>query len=126
MLACRNTRPGFVQRWPTNRSPAVRSVRRWKPRSLTSKPGGVAPDLAPHPPDDVIRERFYVLVPPGTARREARPLPRRHRVEHAHGPSTRRLPAQLCRAEDGGVRRHVDEAARGRLRFERRGTADAA
>src|SRR2546430_12623729 len=34
----KNTRPGVVQRWPTNRSPAVRSVQRWKPRSLTSKP----------------------------------------------------------------------------------------
>src|SRR5256886_17542672 len=47
MLACRNTRPGVVQRWPTNRSPAVRSVRRWKPRSLTSKPGVVVLSAKP-------------------------------------------------------------------------------
>src|SRR5437773_340109 len=158
MLACRNTRPGFVQRWPTNRSPAVRSVRRWKPRSLTSKPGvvvlsanpqlelppsllmersaatdgsrnetgtWVAPDLAPHPRDNEIRERLDVFVPPGTAGGEARLLSRRHRVEHAHRPPARRLTGQLRCPEDGRVRRQFDEPAWRCLRFERGDAADA-
>src|SRR2546426_821621 len=99
MLACRNTRPGVVQRWPTNRSPAVRSVRRWKPRSLTSKPGVVVADFSINKEGGNSNWGFALsTTTPGF---EVNDL-------GSQRPPARRLTRQLGGAEDGGVRRQVD------------------
>src|SRR6266576_143393 len=68
-MACRNARPGLVQRRRTPTPADWRSTRFWKPRSLTSKPGeaNAAPTLQFHRPE-ILFKYTSPIVPDSVVR----------------------------------------------------------